>query len=244
MGTIATLYCSFGPPEILGESAELSAEDFSRGPIVIGRSPEVAIPLSDEEVSRMHCSLVYTGDGFTLTDENSTNGTTINGEKLEPNRPYRLRHEDEIQVGHISFIFSLAEPEANRGAEQEMALQLLQSYGWQVLDSKGLRYWVVPAMQSLQSVPADARSSIEQAFESSARIGLHLAEHAGKRAIMEKYLVARPSQGSYEAYVLFLNGRIIGAYAVNPAEESRLIPLNEGSTGLNNHPFLSKQQYL
>lgn len=226
MGTIATLYCKFGPQEVVGQSAELSEADFEQGPIILGRVPNVAIPIPDEEVSRLHCSLTYTSDGLVLADQNSTNGTLVNGEKLEPFKPYLLRHEDEIQLGHTFFVFALTQPEPIRIPEMELARQLLQKYGWNVVRSKGSRYWIVPEPQNLPDTDQASRHSIQQAFSSSAQIGLNLEQHIGKRSLLAKYQVARGNRSDQEAYVLFLNGRIIGAYAVDPKTPSRLMPLN------------------
>lgn len=226
MGTIATLYCKFGPQDVVGQTAELSEVDFGQGPIMLGRNPNLAIPIPDEEVSRIHCSLTYTADGLLITDQGSTNGTLINGEKLDPFKPYLLRHEDEIQLGHTFFLFTLAQPEPIRIPEMELARQLLQNYGWNIVRPKGSRYWIVPEPQSLSDTDQASRNSIQQAFTSSAQIGLHLEPYARKRALLAKYQVARGSRTDQEAYVLFLNGRIIGAYAVDPKTPSRLIPLN------------------
>lgn len=226
MGTIGTLFCKVGPQEVLGQSAELSEVDFRLGSIMLGRSPNLSIPIPDEQVSRLHCSLNYSKDSFTLTDEGSTNGTFLNGEKLEPHKSYDLRHEDEIQVGYTIFGFGLTKPDRKHNHEHSLARQLLQAHGWEVLKPKGAQYWVVPATKSLQAVDPDCKSSIQQAFSSSARIGLHLEKHAGRRALMEKYQVAKGNRSDYEAYVLFLNGRVIGAYAVSPEEPTELMALS------------------
>jgi pSer/pThr/pTyr-binding forkhead associated (FHA) protein len=210
----------------VGQAAELTEADFEQGAIMLGRSLNLAIPIPDEEVSRIHCSLKYEDGDFVLTDQSSTNGTLVNGEKLEAFKPYKLRHEDEIQLGHTYFIFSLAQPENSREPEHELARQLFQRFGWKVIQPKGARHWVVPEPKNLYEVDAASRHTIQQAFSSSAEIGLDLEAYVGKRAILEKFQVGRAGKNDHEAYVLFLNGRIIGAYAVDPESVSRLLPLS------------------
>ena len=227
MGTIAILSCNFGPPEVMGQSAELTESDFAQGAIMMGRNPNVAIPIPDDEISRIQCSLNYNNEGFFLTDESSTNGTRINGEKLEPTRAYKLRHGDEIQMGHTSFIFNIAQPEFYKTTKQEIARQLLQNYDWKVAANKGFRHWIVPTPQDLEIADPVSKDIIRQAFDCSAHIGFDLEPYAGKRALMEKYQIAKEGGPSYEAYILFLNGRVIGAYAADPANDARLIALDE-----------------
>ncbi len=229
MGTIGTLFCKLGPQEVQGQSAELSETDFSEGSILIGRNPNLAIPIPDDQVSRLHCSLTYKDDSFFIADQDSTNGSFLNGEKLEPLKSYRLRHEDEIQLGFTIFTFKLAQPNHALHPERGLARELLRSHGWQVVRPKGAKYWVVPATQSLNKTDPDSAASIQQAFATSASIGLPLEKHAGKRALMEKYQVTSPSRNDFEAYVLFLNGRIIGAYAVSSESPDKLLPLNSVS---------------
>lgn len=52
-------------------------------------------------VSRRHARFSRTSDGIFVEDLGSTNGTRINGFVLRPNKTYRLRHNDEIEFGHL-----------------------------------------------------------------------------------------------------------------------------------------------
>ena len=54
------------------------------------------VVLSDPEVSRRHA--LEGPDGFTIEDLGSTNGTWVNGERIE--RPERLRAGDELRFGN------------------------------------------------------------------------------------------------------------------------------------------------
>jgi pSer/pThr/pTyr-binding forkhead associated (FHA) protein len=57
-----------------GSSFPLDAEE-----VWIGRDPGNHIRMSDPIVSRRHCRIKLEGDLFKLRDENSFNGTLVNG---------------------------------------------------------------------------------------------------------------------------------------------------------------------
>ncbi|MBO4416349.1 MAG: FHA domain-containing protein, partial [Lachnospiraceae bacterium] len=50
-------------------------------------------------ISRYHMKIDREGDDFTISDLNSTNGTFINGERLAPHLPHRIRRGDELRIG-------------------------------------------------------------------------------------------------------------------------------------------------
>ncbi len=70
---------------------------------LVGRSPECAINLSrlsgNDVVSRRHANIVRRDDGYWLTDENSANGTIVDGFTLNPKETVRLRDRCQIQFG-------------------------------------------------------------------------------------------------------------------------------------------------
>jgi pSer/pThr/pTyr-binding forkhead associated (FHA) protein len=78
------------------------AFELNVGVIVMGRRPEcdLRIPLMD--VSRRHCSLDIHGDSFVLRDLGSSNGTFVNGQRIEE---VQLKSGDNIQIGPLTFIF-------------------------------------------------------------------------------------------------------------------------------------------
>ena len=68
----------------------------------VGRHPESDIFLDDITVSRRHAEIRRAGDGFTLHDVGSLNGTYVNRERVEG---AELRSGDEIQVGKFKLVF-------------------------------------------------------------------------------------------------------------------------------------------
>lgn len=79
------------------------------GTIVIGRAnpqtgyyPDVdlgAFGGADSGVSREHLSVKIDEERVVIIDNNSANGTILNGERLQPGRAYPLRHGDEVTLG-------------------------------------------------------------------------------------------------------------------------------------------------
>ena len=66
----------------------------------LGRSAENTFPLDDMTVSRRHATVRMDARGLvTLTDEGSTNGTFLNGSRLDANRTVTIEDGDRIQFG-------------------------------------------------------------------------------------------------------------------------------------------------
>lgn len=69
----------------------------STAPQTIGRSANNAIVINDAEISRRHAQLTPQGGSFVIEDLGSTNGTFVNGVRL--NRPAMLKHGDSVEFG-------------------------------------------------------------------------------------------------------------------------------------------------
>ena len=94
------------PPRLVLRVGRLSAAfDLTKKVTTIGRPdsemhyyPDVEIDL-DDAVSRRHAEIIKQGDGYSLVDTGSTNGTLLNGEKLPAHEERLLTHGDRIRVG-------------------------------------------------------------------------------------------------------------------------------------------------
>ncbi len=83
----------------------------------IGRSL-TDLPLQDSKLSRRHAEFIsHDGDWF-LTDLGSTNGTYVNGERVD--KRCRLFDNDRIQVGNTLMVFGTAEAHRERQAQGAM----------------------------------------------------------------------------------------------------------------------------
>lgn len=83
------------------ESGSLAGQifDLTSGFITIGRSDNCSVrfdPLSEKIASKQHAFIEAKNDGFYLTDNNSTNGTFVNGERIQT---IKLNSGDQIQFG-------------------------------------------------------------------------------------------------------------------------------------------------
>jgi len=82
-----------GPRELMGVKVPID------GPVVIGRSPGADIVIGDDFVSGSHARVMPAGDGATLEDLGSTNGTVLNGQLVQ--RAVPLKAGDTIDLGPV-----------------------------------------------------------------------------------------------------------------------------------------------
>ncbi len=75
------------------------------GENTVGRRPSNAIAVPDPYISGSHAVITSEEGVFTLTDLGSTNGTFVNGDKLEPNAPRELSDGDEVMFAQVSLRF-------------------------------------------------------------------------------------------------------------------------------------------
>lgn len=73
----------------------------------VGRHPSCEIVVSDSSISRKHFDISRTENGFFVTDHGSSNGTMVNGERIEPSSPHKILSGDVLTVCHLEFIFEL-----------------------------------------------------------------------------------------------------------------------------------------
>jgi hypothetical protein len=75
----------------------------SNRPVTVGRLPECTITLNDTNVSRRHAEIRPHGSGYAAADLGSTNGTKVNGMRIDGER--MLNDGDIVSVGgtHLRF---------------------------------------------------------------------------------------------------------------------------------------------
>lgn len=81
-----------------------------KGPLfLIGKDRKRAdFCISDNEaVSRIHAGIINRGDAYYLVDRNSTNGTCLNGRKIEAGQESRLEPGDRIRLADDELDFWL-----------------------------------------------------------------------------------------------------------------------------------------
>jgi pSer/pThr/pTyr-binding forkhead associated (FHA) protein len=78
---------------------------------IIGRSSSSQIQINEPKSSRSHFELTRTSSGFEVTDLGSSNGTWLNGEKIEAGKPVPLGAGDRIRVGFTILEFQIRDPQ-------------------------------------------------------------------------------------------------------------------------------------
>jgi FHA domain len=71
--------------------------DLNEGSLSVGRQSVNEVVVNDEQVSRKHARIDVTPQGIVLTDNNSANGTFVNGTRIST--PHVLKAGDTIQFG-------------------------------------------------------------------------------------------------------------------------------------------------
>ncbi|MBN1680741.1 MAG: TIR domain-containing protein [Anaerolineae bacterium] len=86
--------------------------DLEEGLITVGRDVSNDVVISDIEVSRFHCQLVWNGEGYQIEDLEATNGTFVNGERVANPRP--LRRGDRVGLGEAIILTYSDEGDSDR----------------------------------------------------------------------------------------------------------------------------------
>jgi hypothetical protein len=74
-------------------------------PLIIGRSPQASVVINDANVSRQHAEVWRTAEGVAIRDLRSTNGTFVNGHRVDA---VSLSPRDDVAVGNVHFRIELA----------------------------------------------------------------------------------------------------------------------------------------
>jgi uncharacterized RDD family membrane protein YckC len=83
-------------------SGDIREFELEKGSMSIGRGEDAGIMLDNQTVSRNHATLTATSQGYVLEDLGSSNGTWVNGSRIDKRI---LRHEDRIRFGKAVAVF-------------------------------------------------------------------------------------------------------------------------------------------
>jgi pSer/pThr/pTyr-binding forkhead associated (FHA) protein len=72
--------------------------------LVVGRGRSADLVLAEPTISRSHAAIGFDAQGFFVQDLGSTNGTMVNGGKVERTA---LKHGDLIQMGKLKLGITL-----------------------------------------------------------------------------------------------------------------------------------------
>ena len=149
-------------------SAEFPLPD--SGEMLVGRSNDVDLVLSEEMVSRKHARLNMGTESITLIDLGSTNGTYVNGEKI---KRFELGIDDRVLIG-TSILKVVASSSIELPSEEHDDLdavrQRMETIAEHNVDS-------ITMTGTLSEVPLP---DLLQLFSSNRRSGVLLLEREGK----------------------------------------------------------------
>ena len=81
------------------------AHMLERPSFVIGRAQEADLPVVIASVSRSHLKVSVTGETISITDQNSANGTFVNGKRLAPGKTVTVGPSDTVKLGQADELF-------------------------------------------------------------------------------------------------------------------------------------------
>ncbi|MFZ2956628.1 MAG: FHA domain-containing protein [Candidatus Ozemobacteraceae bacterium] len=87
-------------PPYLGKPFELAKAAYT-----IGREEGRDLVLASEMISRLHATIFRQADVFFIEDNNSSNGTFLNGSLIESAKQVKLNHKDILKFDTFEFIF-------------------------------------------------------------------------------------------------------------------------------------------
>jgi Protein of unknown function (DUF3662)/FHA domain len=89
-------------PEVVTLTVDGTSHTVDKQSVVIGRSKDCDIRLSDPNVSRRHAEVRQEGTAYWLIDLESTNGSSVNGRRQQR---ARLENDDRITLGSTEIVF-------------------------------------------------------------------------------------------------------------------------------------------
>jgi EAL domain-containing protein (putative c-di-GMP-specific phosphodiesterase class I) len=138
---------AIGTPWIEGEIVAGRGSEriaVSKLPYTIGRQESTELCINSTRISREHARIVRHGKGYKIRDLGSTNGTYVNGERIDETA---LADGDLISIADIEFTFFSGQPrsvaeaatqrieraeadEGSHGIEEELGSSLVQTVRW------------------------------------------------------------------------------------------------------------------
>ncbi len=118
-----------------GVSGEIEGKTWESGTrLRAGRLSNLDIVLDDNSVSRLHAEVRATEHGWSVRDLKSTNGTFLNGVRLEADEERHLQERDIIQCGKVAMVVESlgeAEPAPASPPMENLLVEAATSSSWE-----------------------------------------------------------------------------------------------------------------
>jgi len=123
--------------------------------VILGRSADCDIVITQESVSRRHARFSRAGEGWKITDLGSKNGVRVNTFKVDEQR---LRDGDRIDLGTVRIHVEIGEPPASRRADVVFSTADGPRLHTEALDMSGLTSIFGSGESSLMTMAPDSDS--------------------------------------------------------------------------------------
>lgn len=84
---------------------DLIATNPSASMITLGCSSECDVQVNDQSISKLHAVVEGRGETYFIRDNNSSAGTQVNDDLLEPDQPMELASGDRVTLGFVDLTF-------------------------------------------------------------------------------------------------------------------------------------------
>lgn len=110
---------------------------YTLGPrAVIGRAPDADVTIDNQDISRQHVTITWTGEAYVIEDLGSKNGTLLNGERLAGTR--RMADGDEIVLPGVILRFELVDATRTATLTPARAVRLDAARGELIMNGKAV----------------------------------------------------------------------------------------------------------
>lgn len=173
--------------------------------IRIGRNQDNDVTIDDTSVSRHHATIVQTASGFVICDNNSSNGTFINGQRIEDEAV--LKQNDILKLGTVLVPWKNYFEVNSAREEQKTKIVSEENDTTSSLNSKGPQNNASSYEQTHSPAPKKNKTGLIVAL-SAAVIGIILvvvalsSRHSNSNSSYDNYAYAIPVVG--EKYVDFV----------------------------------------
>ena len=114
--------------QLRGQSFDLTGDEY-----VLGRSDDADITIPDPTVSGRHCRLVRNDEAsFKVVDNGSTNGTRVNGVRVEEGEEQALVKSDILQVGGVELLFDSEDTRTTGASTTQTVINLEETESGEV----------------------------------------------------------------------------------------------------------------
>ncbi len=137
-----------------GVEEEPELRDFMSGQISIGRLGRNDLVLVSSRVSSMHARALEGEHGILLVDNNSTNGTFVNGTQLRGS--IALDPEDSVEIGSFTLHFERIQAAAEDYPDDDAAVSEIAPTEFDEFAAEEPTEFAEPDLLSIEATPADA----------------------------------------------------------------------------------------